>query len=276
MVEFLNTEKVEIEDKDPIGTVADRLTIDSPDSLVQTLLNRHKVMDPQAISEVRTRHEAMRRRQDLPTTEALSLVEELAEEAMKQAIWGSYSPREVGERSTLCGFTANYSAIVGELLGFRSDLFQVRDLNTLRGIPGEASMIHGFTVLTDKEGKHFLIDLSFCQFMDPTTSKVRYSFGEFSRPDPTGLAKKFIWPGYVELTDKTLAEYLKLTTLHDIDARSLSVKKMMKDGPRIELDKPRTGVMRSIDQGRLQARIGEVTASIPQRNTSPFRFLFRK
>lgn len=278
MVEFVNLDKEEYVDEDPIGTVADNLTIDSPDPLIRELLVQKGVSASDGISEVRKRLEVFRKAQTLPTNQALDLVVELSEDAMKSRLQAQYRAREHGLRGGHCDFAASMTAIVAEQLGMRADILQVSDLNLLRKVSREESFRHAFTVITDNTGDRFLADLSFCQFIDPFTGRVRRD-SRTNPADPVGgpFANQFIMPGFVKLTDQTLNEYLRLLTVRKDPSDRMTVGAVLKQAPKLDLGITRSEALEHIDVERV--RKAELTAQIPQLpkgRFSPLRFLFRK
>lgn len=278
MVEFVNLDREEYVDEDPIGTVADNLTIDSPDTLIRELLEQNGVTTPDGVDEVRKRLEMFRKAQTLPTTQALNLIVELSDEAMKSRQKAEYRPREHGFRSGYCDFAAGLSAVVAEHLGMRADLMQVADINLMRDIPRGESFSHAFAVIADKKGDGYLMDLSFCQFVDPFTGRVRQDI----RTDPTDplggpFAEQFIMPGFVKLTDKTLNQYLYLLTKKREGAKQMKVGTVLSQAPKLDLGITRSEALEHINLERIHQEEQSVQAPhLLKGRFSPLGFLFRK
>lgn len=262
---------------DVVDYAVDHLLIGSSDELIKELLGKRKGDTAQNLAKVKEKLAGLKTDQTITTELALPILVEVTEDTMQYGLSGKIAPRAPGSRSGYCGFTSSHVAVVGEQLGLQADIFQVMQLNTHRGVPSEASMKHAFTVLTDARGKRFIVDLSFCQFVDPETSGVRYY--DLHAPDAEAVefAKQFTWPGFTELTDESLAKYLRLTTTSRIDARKLTVKQLMADLPRRPLYNQRSDVLSDINKELLDERVRAARATTPLRKPNPFiRFIGKK
>ncbi len=279
MTEFVGTGSGELVGKDPIEEVADELLIDSPDALITQFLELRGVTKDNGVSQIRKMHEALRKEQMLPTKSTLKLLVDLVEDGAKSFQQSSYQPREHGLRDNSCDFMSGLTSVIAEQLGLKAEILQVGDINQMRGIQREHSFSHEFTIVTDGDGKRFLVDLSFCQFIDPFTGKIyRGARAKDSDPDGGALAPRFITPGFVPLDDKTLNEYIRLLTRSgahpDIDR--LSVSSVLDAAPRYDLAHPRSLLLSHCDLGRIdQAAQKHPWSKFTPFSRNPFRFLQR-
>lgn len=246
---------IETEIDDPLALVVDYLTISAPDELIRRVLTDYDDSGKGTVADVRRRLIGLERPQELPTAEALDLIVEIAEKSIGNMKGGEIQPREPGQRIQHCGLTSDFTAVVAEQLGLTADVFQLIRLNEMRGVPAESSLGHALTVLTDRKKNRFLIDLSFCQFIDPVTRRVRQSkksnlqSGEVSK-----FAENFIWPGYIPLTDQSLNTYLNLATQSSATAQDISVDTVMEQAKRNDFDHRRSEILNFVDVDFLEQR----------------------
>lgn len=254
-------------------SIADHLPINAPKGLIEKALSDAAFpATVDRVAEIQKLLSELRLPQQLPTQQALEVVIEFAEKGLSAALQKDAPPRSPGERRGYCGLSADLTAAVGELLGMRAHVFQVKDLNELRGVPGDASFTHVFSVLSDERDRNFLVDISFCQFMDPRTGQV-FRSDTIPTTTPSDLPQQFLQPGFVELTNSVLNDYLQLTTQQGLDARKVSVKQLMNSAPQRDFDRPRPESIAFIDQAKLQERVQAIRAQSP-RNFSGLRAFF--
>ncbi len=124
----------------------------------------------------------------------------------------------VGCRGGLCGTASEYGSLAADLTpDLKPKIYQLKDLNNKgRGIPLDDSFGHTILVVEDESGTKFLIDVTFNQFIDQRTeivmqnNKVRNVVSGTSKGNP--LVEKLLKDGYFELTDRSLTDYLNLTS----------------------------------------------------------------
>lgn len=121
-------------------------------------------------------------------------------------------PREPGKRMGVCHDAADLSKRAAERMGLSTRNYQLMFLHRAFGIGELGNAFQHAINVTTVDDKQYLIDPSFCQFLDPTTGEVRQiqvQTGIQYKDNP--LATSLLEKGYVELTDVTLREYLRLT-----------------------------------------------------------------
>ncbi|HET9946880.1 MAG TPA: hypothetical protein VFQ63_02350 [Patescibacteria group bacterium] len=96
--------------------------------------------------------------------------------------------------------------------GIALTTYQTSDVHLFFGeTDEEVPFSHGITVV-DVEGKPFLIDLTFCQFMNPDGGPLHEGRLNTSVSSATPLAQELLANGFIALTEENLREYLRLTT----------------------------------------------------------------
>jgi hypothetical protein len=125
--------------------------------------------------------------------------------------------RVAGGRKTACGQATNLVKRAAENKGMPVSIYRVVDIQERLGGIDIDSFSHVFDVI-NAGTKKFLIDLSFCQFIDPQTHEVKelvHGVGPIitGNLDTSTVALALLNSGYVELTDASLREYLRLTYL---------------------------------------------------------------
>jgi hypothetical protein len=84
-----------------------------------------------------------------------------------------------------------------EIAGLKADNYNLTAINMARGVQPKDSFFHEITIVTDKQGNRYLVDLT---------------FGQFSSVDQTNpIVKALNENGFIPLTEKSLNEYLDLT-----------------------------------------------------------------
>ncbi len=125
--------------------------------------------------------------------------------------------REAGSRMSICGIATDLVARAAENRGVKAEKYQMHDVYLGFGGKVENSTRHEFDTVAIG-GKNFLVDESFCQFIDPKTGDVgdvnleegRQVFEVEGNLATSPLASALLDTGYVELTDEVLREYLRL------------------------------------------------------------------
>jgi hypothetical protein len=106
-------------------------------------------------------------------------------------------PRKIGCRQFGCGFAADLVTYQANQNSYSAFKYNVKDLNAARGVPLSNSEAHAFSIV-EANGGRYIVDLSFVQFMD------------YSSSSPVAIS--LLNDGFVPLTDTTLNEYLNLLT----------------------------------------------------------------
>ncbi len=123
-------------------------------------------------------------------------------------------PREFGKRGNFCGFASDLVKRAAERGGIETT--QTRQLLSVHREFGNtddrSALQHAFNTLKIGENA-YLVDLSFCQFVDPKTGEIRQANikGGGSAEDYPQLSQ-LMRNGFIVLTDGSLREYLKMTT----------------------------------------------------------------
>lgn len=139
-------------------------------------------------------------------------------------------PREAGKRFGACGFSSDLVRRSAEKTAVTCDNRQLISLHEALGATvGSATFQHAINIL-QTDGGPYLIDISFCQFVQPETGDIEQGTDLRSgniKDHPLG--RELIEKGFLPLTDETLQEYLRMTTkTPDADyIKSASVEKLL-------------------------------------------------
>lgn len=164
--------------------------------------------------------------------------------------------RKPGERFGVCGVTSDLVRRSGENAGFDVKSFQIANVHKALGVASDSeAFTHGFNVVS-VDGAPFLVDISFCQFIDPQTGEI-HQFNAVKTGVKYGespVAKELLEKGYVELNDETYREYLRITSSSS-DKRYIqnaTVENLVSptSGLTIDYDHSLKWLDKSLDEGR--------------------------
>ncbi len=114
-----------------------------------------------------------------------------------------------------CGLSIETVKLIGEKSGMNVDGYQIEHINKARGIYRPHSFGHAFEIVTQADGKKFLVDLTFPQFLDPKTKTILQKQPwrvetDISISDP--IADRLQKDGYIPLNQFVYGHYLDMTT----------------------------------------------------------------
>lgn len=134
------------------------------------------------------------------------------------------APRVAGYRGVKCGLTADLVKRAAEIQGMRSDILQVSNVHESLGGNKRDAFLHAFS-LTRNGTNAFLVDPSFCQFLDSQDNRIvcasaeedASAYGDLVSGTTSDhpIALDLLRRGYVELTQDSLRAYLRATTAGD-------------------------------------------------------------
>lgn len=124
-------------------------------------------------------------------------------------------PRIAGQRRGDCGNATTDLAKRGLELGLHIPRVSVTSVHRLFGAKewevGRLDRAFGHYFNVSDTG--LLIDLTFCQFIDPQTEEIRQHFGHSSGVlNQSPVAQALLRDGHVALTDENLRDYLRITS----------------------------------------------------------------
>lgn len=123
-------------------------------------------------------------------------------------------PRVPGERHMICGLAADVvTRVASKEVGLESNGYDLRSVHEQMGGSNIYDVFrHEFNILRASP-QLYLVDIAFCQFLDPNTKEIRQS------PHNTNisfadnpLAKELLSKGFFPLTDESLRDYLNITS----------------------------------------------------------------
>jgi hypothetical protein len=121
-------------------------------------------------------------------------------------------PRVAGGRKGVCNLAVDLVKRAAENKGFDAKSYQAMDVHESLGGRNIDSFGHGFNIVT-VGGKKFLVDISFCQFIDPQTHEIKEGQQVSGRLEDSPVASALLNLGYVELTGASLEDYLRITNI---------------------------------------------------------------
>ncbi len=117
-------------------------------------------------------------------------------------------PRMPGYREGICGIAADLVKRAAELRGMKAYTVQNRRVHSRFGRDRVRSFLHGFNLVRDGEAS-YLVDESFCQFIDARTQQIRAGEVVSGSLQDHPIALELLEKGYVELTDESVKAYLR-------------------------------------------------------------------
>lgn len=150
-------------------------------------------------------------------------------------------PNAPGERQMICGFASDVVTRTARREGLEANKYQLLWIHRELGMPSKHEAFqHGMNVI--KAGDQlYLVDISFCQFMDPETGEIRqaqYGTGIQYKGNP--LAQELLTKGYFRLTDQSLRDYLIVSSATEDKSyiKDATVGKLLAIDPRRIISPP--------------------------------------
>lgn len=151
----------------------------------------------------------------------------------------AFMPRTPEMRSQACGYYSTIVAVVAENMDMDARIFQLYDVNELRNVGIRDSYGHAFTIVEDKDGEIYLVDLTRVQFDKKDGGMVdfapnaelennQHNTGNISDFPTISLLNR---DGYVRLTDLSLNQYLDAATKPELFRSFLTVDDLRKATP---------------------------------------------
>lgn len=125
-------------------------------------------------------------------------------------------PRVPGQRGMICGLAADViTRVATKDGGLESNGYNLRNVHKQMGIANKYDAFqHEFNLL--RAGPEpYLVDIAFCQFLDPKTGEIRQSSREstYIPYADNSLAQQLLDKGYFLLTDEALRDYLNMSSV---------------------------------------------------------------
>lgn len=123
-------------------------------------------------------------------------------------------PRIPGGRGMICGLVADVVNRVAEREGgIESNGYDLRNIHEQMGVADKYGTFQHEPNILRVGSQLFVVDISFCQFLDPQTGEIRQ--GRFNTRIPYAdnlLAQELLSKGYFPLTDESLRDYLNISS----------------------------------------------------------------
>ena len=116
------------------------------------------------------------------------------------------------KRNGYCGFASDLVKRAAERKGINAHVLQVMNIHEALGSSIQTSFQHAFNIL-DFGGEKYIVDESFCQFMDPELNNISQGKGhESGMIVDHPISQVLLKDGFTRLTDDSLRAYLRATS----------------------------------------------------------------